>query len=242
MVSRTLSKLQNVATEIQKEFKVETSVIAVDFTTPGISIYETIKNEIQGKEIGILVNNVGMANPEWDFFLQIPDLEKHIQDLIQCNVISVPMMCSIILPQMVDRKRGLVINLSSTAAVVPTPLMAVYAGTKAFVHKFSEDLAMEYKNQGIVIQSVLPGPVATPLIKMDEGNILAPKADVYVNSAIKTVESTSYTAGYLLHSLSIIVSAQLLNFLSPAIVRFIVLNRNKSEKERAIQYEKSKRK
>lgn len=182
-----------------------------------------------------------MANPEWDLFLQIADLEKHIQDLIQCNVMSVPMMCSIILPQMVDRKRGLVINLSSTAAVVPTPLMAVYAGTKAFVHKFSLDLAMEYKNQGIVIQSVLPGPVATPLIKMDEGNILAPKADVYVKSAIKTVESTSYTAGYLLHSLSI-VFAKLVNFICPAVLRFIVLHRNKSEKERAIQYEKSKRK
>lgn len=233
--------MQNVAKEIENEFKVETSIITVDFTTPGLSIYEAIKNGIGGKEIGILVNNVGTANPEWDFFLKIPNLEKHIQDLVQCNVISVPMMCSIILPQMVDRKRGLIINISSTAAVVPTPMMAVYAGTKAFVHKFSEDLALEYKNQGIVIQSVLPGPVATTLIKMDEGNLVAPKADVFVKSAIKTIESTSYTAGYLLHSISIILM-QFLNFFSPDIISFIVIKRNKMEKERAIQYEKSKNK
>jgi 17beta-estradiol 17-dehydrogenase / very-long-chain 3-oxoacyl-CoA reductase len=60
LVSRTLSKLQTVAKEIEETFNVETAVIDVDFTT-GYSIYDKIKDKIKGKEIGVLVNNVGMA-------------------------------------------------------------------------------------------------------------------------------------------------------------------------------------
>jgi 17beta-estradiol 17-dehydrogenase / very-long-chain 3-oxoacyl-CoA reductase len=60
LVSRTLSKLQTVAKEIEETFNVDTEVIDVDFTT-GYSIYDKIKDRIKGKEIGVLVNNVGMA-------------------------------------------------------------------------------------------------------------------------------------------------------------------------------------
>lgn len=60
LVSRTLAKLQTVAKEIEETFGVETAVIDVDFTT-GYTIYDKIKENIKGKEIGVLVNNVGMA-------------------------------------------------------------------------------------------------------------------------------------------------------------------------------------
>lgn len=219
----------------------KTATIVVDFTSQGNGIYEKIKKEIEGKEIGILVNNVGMANSAWDFFLEIPEKEKHIQDLIQCNVNSVPMMCSLILPQMVKRKRGIIINLSSTAALIPTPCMTVYAATKAFIHKFSQDLAIEYADKGIIIQSVLPGPVATPLIRMhDEGNLMAPSAEVFVQSAIKTIGSASYTCGYFIHSL-MVISSKLIIFLIPALYIKIVQTRNLRERDRVIKkgyYEK----
>lgn len=60
MVSRTLSKLETVAKEIEEQFNVETMVIDVNFTS-GLEIYDKIKDKIQGKEIGILINNVGMG-------------------------------------------------------------------------------------------------------------------------------------------------------------------------------------
>lgn len=92
-----------------------------------------------------------------DYFLSVPDRETFIPDLIKCNALSIPMMCNIILPQMMERKRGLIINISSLSAIVPAACLTVYSGTKAFAHKFSEDLAMEVEKHGIVVQSILPG-------------------------------------------------------------------------------------
>jgi len=156
LVSRTLSKLEKVAKEISETYNVETSVIDVDFKS-GPEIYEKIKQRIVGKEIGILVNNVGMMYEAPDFFLNLPQREQLLQDMIACNVTSMPMMCSAILPQMVQRKRGLIINISSFFIVIPAACYAIYAATKAFADKFSTDLAVEYESHGIVIQTVLPG-------------------------------------------------------------------------------------
>lgn len=158
LVSRTLSKLEDVAEEISRTFHVETQVIAVNFLS-GPEIYDKIRQQIVGKEIGILVNNVGMFQPAPDFFLNIPDREKVIQDIIKCNITSVPMMCSLILPQMVDRKCGLIINISSLASVMPCPSMIIYSASKAFVSKFSVDLAAEYESQGITVQVLETGSV-----------------------------------------------------------------------------------
>jgi 17beta-estradiol 17-dehydrogenase / very-long-chain 3-oxoacyl-CoA reductase len=205
LVSRTLSKLEKVAKEIKDSYRVETAVIDVDFTS-GPEIYDKIKDRIKGKEIGVLVNNVGMFYSVPSEFLAIPNREKMIQDIVSCNISSVPMMCSIVMPQMVLRKKGIVINLSSISALVACPSMAIYSASKAFVNKFNQDLAAEYENQGIIIQSVLPGPVATNMTRMKKGSFFAPTATDYVNSAIKTVGFTDSTTGYWVHSVLVLVS------------------------------------
>lgn len=158
LVSRTLTKLQDVAKEISDSFNVQTKVIAVNFTS-GPEIYDEIKKQIAGIEIGILVNNVGMSYAAPELFLDIPDRDKLIQDIIKCNVASVPMMCSLVLPQMAQRKRGLIINVSSMASKMPGPLMVIYSASKAFVTKFCNDLAAEYEPQGIDIQVLVTGGV-----------------------------------------------------------------------------------
>lgn len=158
LVSRSLSKLETVAKEIRETFNVETKVIDVDFTS-GPEIYNKIKSNIGGLEIGILVNNVGLSYSVPDVFLSIPDREKLINDTIKCNITSMPMMCSIVLPQMVNRHKGLIINISSLSAIIPAPMLSIYSASKAFADKFTADLAAEYESSGIVIQSILPGPV-----------------------------------------------------------------------------------
>ncbi|XP_037028949.1 very-long-chain 3-oxoacyl-CoA reductase-like [Bradysia coprophila] len=213
LVSRTLTKLQDVAKEISQSFNVQTKVIAVNFTS-GPEIYEQIKQQIAGIEIGILVNNVGMFYQGPELFLDIPERDKLIQDMIKCNITSVPMMCSLVLPQMVQRKRGLIINISSIASLMPGPMMIVYSASKAFVTKFSNDLAAEYESQGIDIQVLTTGGVGTNMSKMEGGVVGIPTARQYVESALRYVGYSRQTTGFFSHSVIVII-AKFITFIWP---------------------------
>lgn len=233
LVSRTLSKLETVAKEIEEQFNVETMVIDVNFTS-GLEIYDKIKEKIQGKEIGILINNVGMGTACPDYFLALPDRNRVIPDMVNCNALSIPMMCNIILPQMYERKNGLIINISSLSAIVPAGCLTTYAATKSFAHKFSEDLAMEYKKHGILVQSVVPGPVATNMTRLKKGTWMAPKANVFVESALKTVGIAPYTTGYYPHAI-LQIAAQWSKFLVPNYMTNMTLKTMENVRNRAIK-------
>jgi len=233
LVSRTLSKLEDVAKEISETFNVQTQVIAVNFTS-GPEIYDQIKQQIEGKEIGILVNNVGMFYPTPDFFLNIPDREKVIQDLIKCNVTTVPMMCSLILPQMVQRKSGLIINISSLISVLPGPGMIIYSASKAFVTKFSDDLGAEYGPLGINVQVLVTGGVSTNMNKTEANTFTTPKASQYVESALRYVGYARHTTGYLPHSLIEII-AKIMNFIAPSFTEGLVKKHSLAVRDKAIK-------
>lgn len=220
LVSRTLSKLETVAKEIGEKYNVDTAVIAVDFTS-GPEIFEKIKDEVQGKEIGSQLN-------------MIPDREKMIHDIIRCNITSMPMMCSIVLPQMVQRKRGIIVNISSLSAVIPASNLTIYSASKAFADKFSEDLSAEYEHSGIIIQSVCPGFVATNMTKMKRGSFMAPLPKQFVAAALATVGYAGHTTGYLPHA-GLKFSAQLLNYIAPSLSRSITLKTMMNVRNRAIK-------
>ncbi|CAD7090927.1 unnamed protein product [Hermetia illucens] len=191
LISRSKDKLEKVAEEIKSASSAQVKIIDVDFTQ-GPEIYDKIEKGIAGLEVGTLVNNVGMsyANPE--FFLSIQDRDKLLRDIIECNIHSVTHMCKLVMPGMVERKKGVIINISSLSAVVPSPLLSVYGATKAFVDKFSVDLNTEYSSQGIIVQSVLPGYVATNMSKIRKETFLAPNSDNYVASALTTLVALKF--------------------------------------------------
>ncbi|XP_065166436.1 very-long-chain 3-oxoacyl-CoA reductase [Atheta coriaria] len=199
LISRTQTKLDDVAKDIVEKYKVNIKTIAVDFTE-GESIYNLIDKNLQGLEIGVLVNNVGMSYPHPEYFLQQKD-ENLYKNIINCNVLSVTYMCKIVMPGMVERKRGVIINISSAAAVIPNPLLTVYAATKSYVDNFSYNLRMEYANQGIIIQSILPGYVATNMSKIRRSTWMAPSPKTFVAEALTSVGVQDHTTGYYAHTL-----------------------------------------
>ncbi|XP_041656520.1 hydroxysteroid (20-beta) dehydrogenase 2 [Cheilinus undulatus] len=210
LVSRSADKLQATAKEIEESYGRKTRTIQVDFTD-GHSIYPTIAKELQGLEIGILVNNVGMMySDSVDYFLDVPDAEQRITEVINCNVLSVPHMTRLVLPDMIERGKGLIINISSLVGSRPHPLVALYSSSKSFVSFFSQCLHAEYQSKGITVQCVAPFMVSSNMTKHVENSFAVMPAPVFARRALNTVGLSSYTTGCLFHTLQSMVLRVLL--------------------------------
>lgn len=243
LVSRTQSKLDDVAKELGDEFGVEVKTVVVDFVNDDARQYKIkIASSIEGLDIRILVNNVGMSYSLPAKFLEIDGgTDDQCEKLVKCNIESVNSMTSLILPQMVERHSGAVINLSSLSAGTLCPLLTVYAATKAYVDYFTRGLAMEYESQGVTVQCVMPGYVVSKMSKIRKANMIAPMPDQFVKSALARLGIESRTTGYWVHDLMLYGQTRLLpswiadwvTFKQLAKIRIRALKKQaKSEKEK----------
>ena len=123
----------------------ETIIIAVDFTSSSAltTIVDTL-NEHKF-DIGILVNNVGILGPHWMPFLDLD--ENIVKDIISVNVLSCTSLCHAILPGMVMKGKGAIINIGSMCSICPVPYLATYAATKHYIAAFTKAIAAEYANR-----------------------------------------------------------------------------------------------
>jgi uncharacterized protein len=107
--------------------------------------------------VDILVNNAGY--PVFGLFTQT-NLRMEL-DMLQVNVVALTALTKLFLRGMVERRSGRILNLASTAAFEPGPLMAVYYASKAYVLSFSEALANELRGTGVTVTALCPGPTRT---------------------------------------------------------------------------------
>ncbi|CAL4063904.1 unnamed protein product, partial [Meganyctiphanes norvegica] len=202
LISRTTEKLEKVSKEIGDEFSVETEIVQADFSN-GLPIYENIAKHLQNKQIGILVNNVGLMLAYPQAFNEVS--ERDIWGHVNVNMASVCAMTKLVLPEMLARKKGAIVNIASIAASGPIPLMGIYSASKAFVEYFSLSLESEYSRSGITVQTVCPSYVATnmtsfsPLINTP--SLVTPSADTFAASAVRTLGYTSLTSGFWTHGI-----------------------------------------
>src|SRR5207237_4834697 len=108
-------------------------------------------------DVDVLVNNAGVGLT--GAFAET-DLDKELE-MIQVNIVALTELTKLLLPGMVARKRGRILNIASTAAFQPGPLMAVYYATKAYVLSFSEAIADELRDTGVTVTALCPGPTET---------------------------------------------------------------------------------
>ncbi|ULH17155.1 SDR family oxidoreductase (plasmid) [Deinococcus sp. KNUC1210] len=157
LVARTASKLEALAQELSAAHGVQAVVIAQDLTHPDAA--QNIETRVQqlGLNIDFLINNAGFAS--YGEFRTLP--LRHELDMIQVNIAALTELTHRFLPGMVERRRGRVVNVASTAAFLPGPLMAVYYASKAYVLSFSEALNEEVRGSGVNVTALCPGPVAT---------------------------------------------------------------------------------
>ncbi|XP_009669658.1 17-beta-hydroxysteroid dehydrogenase type 3 isoform X1 [Struthio camelus] len=197
MISRTLEKLQRVASEVEEATGQKVKIIQADFTKD--SVYKNIEESVEGLEIGVLVNNVGMLhNPLPCRFLNGPDIDE---SLINCNIISVIKMTQIILKKMEPRQKGLILNLSSGLGTFPCPLYTMYSASKAFICTFSKALQAEYKEKGIIIQVVAPYGVSTPMTMYQKPSLITKTAEEFVSESLDYVTFGDEIFGCLAHEI-----------------------------------------
>lgn len=132
-------------------------VIAADLSVPGAAAELAARIGALGRGIDILVNNAGVGL-HGDFVAQNVG-ENSAQ--IQLNCVTLVELTGLFMPAMTRAGRGLVINVASTAAFQPTPGMAVYGATKAFVLSFTEALWQETKSTGVRVFAICPGATET---------------------------------------------------------------------------------
>jgi len=157
VVARSLDKLSNLASELKDQYGIQVHVLAKDLNHPKAS--EEIYQETQklGFQVEILINNAGLGS--YGYFWE-NDLEREL-NMLQVNMVALTHLSHLFLREMVAGGSGKILNVASTAAFQPDPLMAVYYATKAYVLSFSEALANELKGTGVTVSCLCPGPTET---------------------------------------------------------------------------------
>lgn len=132
LVGRSPSKLEEVSGSIKsKSGSTQIKTVVVDFSGDLDDGVLRIKEAIEGLDVGLLINNVGVSYPYARFFHEVD--EKLLNDLIKVNIVGTTKVTQAVLPGMVERKRGAIVNIGSGAAIVipSDPLYSVYAASKA---------------------------------------------------------------------------------------------------------------
>ncbi|MBM4169763.1 MAG: SDR family oxidoreductase [Ignavibacteria bacterium] len=161
LVARTTPRLEALSSDLRRMYERSVLVIPADLSDPNIAerIYETVTRE--GISVDLLVNNAGIGT-----FGPFAEAEtKRELDLIQINIAALSHLTKLFLPSMVRRHAGRILNIASTAAFQPGPLMATYYASKAYVVSFSVALAEELRDTGVTVSVLCPGPTLTEFHK-----------------------------------------------------------------------------
>ena len=161
LVARNGQKLRELADQLKRDCGVSANVIPKDLSKPQApeEIFQELQRE--GILIDILVNNAGVGT--YGPFSE-SNLSRELE-MMRLNMISLTHLTHLFLKEAVLCKEGKILNVASTAAFQPGPLMAVYYASKAYVLSFSEALAEELRGSGVTVTVLCPGPTESEFQK-----------------------------------------------------------------------------
>jgi len=157
LIARNQERLEALAADLRSKFGVAVTVMTQDLAQP--TAPEAIVGKLQSQEIAIdfLVNNAGtqVYGP-----IQDTDVTRQLA-LIQVNLTALTHLTMLLLPEMLKRGSGRILNVASTGGFAPAPLNAIYCATKAYALSFSEAIARDLEHTGVSVTCLCPGPTRT---------------------------------------------------------------------------------
>ncbi|EGS21759.1 putative 3-ketoacyl-CoA protein [Thermochaetoides thermophila DSM 1495] len=183
LVSRTQSKLDALARELTLRWAgLQVKTLSMDYTQDNDADYERLAKLIDGLDVGILINNVGQSHS-----IPVPFLETardEMQNIITVNCLGTLKTTKVVAPFLVKRRNGLILTLGSFAGVMPTPYLATYSGSKAFLQHWSASLASELQPYGVDVQFIVAYLITTAMSKVRRTSLLIPNPKQFVRSAL----------------------------------------------------------
>jgi len=178
LVAPELSELKAVASTLGDQHGISPQIISCDLEDP--EQIDQLVRRLDGREVDVLVNNAGHG--QRGRFWEVP-IEKHMS-ILRLNIAAVIHLTAHLLPSMVQRNRGGLLNVASIAAFEPGPTLAVYHASKAFVLSWSEAIATELEGTEVSVTTLCPGPTDTDFFEkadlensraFQQANLMAPQ-------------------------------------------------------------------
>lgn len=192
-MSRTLSKLNALAKEIEHKYPgkgLQVKTLAMDFSKDNDQDYETLRELIHGLDMGILINNVGQSHSIPVPFLETP--KDELQNIVTINCLGTLKVTQLVAPVLKQRKRGLILTMGSMGGWTPTPYLATYSGSKAFLQQWSTSLASELADDNVDVYLVLSFLVTTAMSKVRRASLMIPNARSFVKAALSKIGMGGY--------------------------------------------------
>jgi uncharacterized protein len=170
LVARSTAALETLAAELRRDWKLDVLVLTADLSRPETP--RRVFDELTARKIDVdvLVNNAGFGANGAFAELSLP----RQLEMIQVNITALTELTRLFLPGMIARRRGGMLNVGSVAGFMPGPGMAVYYATKAFVLSFTEALAEELRDTGVVVSVLCPGATETNFGSVARGKKIRP--------------------------------------------------------------------
>merc|ERR1711933_26501 len=200
--SRNKEKLNKTVQEISSKYKnisIETLVIDLSLFQQNKELQDKYYKAIKDKDVGILINNAGLAYQYTNFFNEVD--QERIENMISVNNISPTILIyKTIKNKFLNKKKSAIVNISSAGSILPHPLHVIYSATKSYLNKLSIDLASEYKSEGISVQSQMPYFVVTNMSKIRRSSFTTPTAKDYAKAAVKQIGYNGLLSPYPVHA------------------------------------------
>jgi short-subunit dehydrogenase len=167
LIARRIERLEELRDELtRRDPSLNVQIRAVDLAQP--SEVDELCAWIEREKIAIdfLINNAGLGD-RGSFATSEP---KRVREMLAVNMVALTVLPRALLPEMIKKKRGAILNVSSSAGFLPIGGLAVYAATKAYVTSFSEAIRAELRGTGVTVTALCPGPVHTEFSRVAQRN------------------------------------------------------------------------